>query len=74
VLEAQVATPEGIRVIAACEYKSNNELAQFQGDKKGFQEAKRKITDELLRAGWEQAGGYGAGSSWLPWFERTVES
>lgn len=51
-LEAQVMTPEGVKVVARREYTSNNDLALFQGEKKGFIKARREITDELLRRGW----------------------
>ena len=71
VLEAQVATPAGIIVVASCQYSSDNDLAEYQGSKKGFQQARRRIIEVLSQDGWEQlpsaAGGPGM---LLPCFQR----
>ena len=70
ILEAQVATSAGIDVVASCEYSSNNDLAEYQGEKRGFQQARQRITNELLRDGWEQLGSVGFGALLLPSFQR----
>ena len=70
ILEAQVATPAGIDVVASCEYSSNNDLAEYQGEMRGFQQARQRITNELLRDGWEQLGSVGFGALLPPSFQR----
>lgn len=70
-LEAQVMSPNGIKIVASCPYGSDNELANFQGSKREFHRAREAITNQLLRAGWQPVGSVsdGAGIS-LPRFQR----
>ena len=70
-LVAQVMYPTGIKVAASREYHSKNYLAEYQGEYKGFQQARQEITDELLRAGWTPTGSVpGGGAVTLPRFQR----
>ena len=70
-LEAHAMTPDGVRLITSCDYHSDNAVADYQGEAAGFQEARARITSQLLRAGWEPTGSVGVGGSiTLPQFQR----
>lgn len=68
-LEAQVATPRGIVVVASCRYSSDNYLANFQSSKPQFLRARDQITEQLLRSGWELVDS-SADTLALPRFQR----
>ncbi len=71
VLEGQVMSPTGIRLVASCEYSSDNELANFQGSEREFHTAREAITNQLLRAGWESLASMPGGDGIsLPRFQR----
>jgi hypothetical protein len=71
ILEGQVMTPQGITVVASCQYSSDNELANFQGSKREFHKARETITNQLLRAGWEPLASLSGGDAMsLPRFQR----
>lgn len=75
ILAAQQMTPAGVVVVASCEFSSNNDIAAYQGSTRGFQQASRKLTDTMLRQGWEPLlSNLGGADIVLPRFQRRASA